>query len=81
MESRIEKVMRSVFGISSSQKIDLDSSPESISGWDSLRHIQLVVSLEEEFDVQFTDGELTDLISIRKIKEILGQKKEMDQKV
>ena len=81
MESRIEKVMRSVFGISSSQKIDLDSSPESISGWDSLRHIQLVVSLEEEFDVQFTDGELTDLISIRKIKEILGQKKERDQKV
>tara|TARA_Y100001970_G_C14158315_1_gene816967 strand:+ start:521 stop:748 length:228 start_codon:yes stop_codon:yes gene_type:complete len=74
MESRIEKVMRSVFGISGSQKIDLDSSPESISGWDSLRHIQLVVSLEEEFDVQFTDGELTDLISIRKIKGILEQK-------
>ena len=31
---------------------------EDVPQWDSLRHMQVVVALEDEFDISFTDEEL-----------------------
>ena len=74
IELRIEAVMRSVFGMDELDEISSESSPQTISNWDSLRHIQLVVSLEEEFDLTFTDGEITDLISFKSISNTITKK-------
>ena len=71
---RIKSVMRSVFGMDDNDEISSESSPQTISNWDSLRHIQLVVSLEEEFDLTFTDGEITDLISFKSISNTITKK-------
>tara|TARA_B100001123_G_C14842081_1_gene840520 strand:+ start:410 stop:652 length:243 start_codon:yes stop_codon:yes gene_type:complete len=75
IQSRIESVMRSVFGMENDDEISPDSSPQTISNWDSLRHIQLVVSLEEEFQLEFSDGEITQLVTPINIKEIIEEKK------
>lgn len=32
--------------------------PADVNGWDSLAHIQLVVAMEERFDVKFTSEEI-----------------------
>ena len=74
IELRIEAVMGSVFGMDELDEISSESSPQTISNWDSLRHIQLVVSLEEEFDLTFTDGEITDLISFKSIENTISKK-------
>jgi len=71
---RIKSVMRSVFGMDDNDEILSESSPQTISNWDSLRHIQLVVSLEEEFGLTFTDGEITDLISFKSISNTITKK-------
>ena len=51
-----------------------DSSPDTIEVWDSLRHINLVMTLEEEFGVQFSDNEIAELINVKLIIAVLMEK-------
>jgi acyl carrier protein len=40
------------------------STADSISSWDSLRHVLLVVALEEEFGIQFSGEQMEALQTI-----------------
>lgn len=52
-------------------KINEDSSPEDIDTWDSLNQINLVLALEEEFGVRFSDDQIVQMLSVRSIIETL----------
>lgn len=73
MENKIKEVMSSVLEIDISE-IDENSSPETIEKWDSLKQMNLVVALEEEFGIVFTDEELVQLINYKLIRLILQEK-------
>jgi acyl carrier protein len=73
LEDRIKNVMSAVFELPIDQITD-DSSPDNIDGWDSLKHMNLVVALEDEFDVQFTDDNIIELINMKLIKTVLLEK-------
>jgi len=73
MENRIKDVMAAVFEISK-KKISDDSSPDTIKSWDSLKHMNLVVALEEEFKIQLTDEEIVEMINYQLIKLIIKEK-------
>jgi acyl carrier protein len=73
IEERIKNVMSAVFEIAVN-KFDEDSSPDNIESWDSLNHMKLVVALEEEFNVQFTDVDITELINMKLIIAVLLEK-------
>ena len=49
VEGRIKNVMSAVFEIPVDQIKD-NSSLDTIESWDSLKHMNLVVALEEEFE-------------------------------
>ena len=70
IEDRIKNVMSAVFEISI-EEINDESSPDTIELWDSLRHLNLVIALEEEFNVQFTDDNLIELINLKLIKLVI----------
>ena len=70
LAERIKKVMSAVFEIPVEQ-ITEDSSPDNIGSWDSLKHMNLVVALEEEFEVEFTDDEILEMMNYALIKSIL----------
>ena len=40
------------------------SSPDTIASWDSLNHMNLVLALEEEFGIQFTDDQIMQLLTV-----------------
>ena len=48
-------------------EVSEQSSPETIASWDSLKHMNLIVALEEEFAVSFTDEEIMSLLSVELI--------------
>jgi acyl carrier protein len=73
MESRIKNVMAAVFEIDI-EDINEESSPDSIDNWDSLNLMNLVVSLEEEFDIQFDDMDIVEMLNFKLIVEIIKQK-------
>ena len=71
--ARIKNVISSVFEISESD-INDDSSPDTIESWDSLKHMNLIIALEEEFKVELTDNEILDMMNYKSIESIITGK-------
>jgi acyl carrier protein len=55
-------------------QLNEDSSPETIANWDSLKHMNLIMALEEKFAVAFSDEEIVDMLSVKSIVDILSKK-------
>ena len=70
--------MSAVFEISTGE-INDESSPDTIESWDSLKHMNMVVALEEEFNVQFTDDNIIELINMKLIKTVLLERLPADR--
>lgn len=73
MQNRIKQVMSNVLNISV-DSIKNSSSPDNIESWDSLKHMNLIIALEEEFEIQFNDSEIVDSMSYALILDILKNK-------
>jgi acyl carrier protein len=54
IDDRIRRILADVLDLDPSAIGD-DASPETFDQWDSLRHMNLLVALEEEFGVTFDD--------------------------
>ena len=73
MEDRIKNVMAAVFEIPAN-KINDHSSPDNILSWDSLKHMKLVIALEEEFEIEFEDDRIAEMLNYSSIKDIIIEK-------
>jgi len=51
-----------------------DSSPKNVALWDSVRQLNLVLALEQEFGVQFEPQEIATMTDIENIVSILRRK-------
>ena len=70
MEQRIKNVMSAVFEIPVN-KIKGNASPDTIESWDSLKHMNLVVALEEEFEIEFINDEINEMMNFAQVKSVL----------
>jgi len=57
------------------EKLDKNSSMDTVEKWDSLRHMNLVLALEEEFDISFTDEEIVEMLSVEIIIETMRNRR------
>ena len=62
IDDKIKNIMETVFK-TSVQEISDDSTPHSIKSWDSLKHINLIIALEEEFDLKLEEDEIAAMVS------------------
>jgi acyl carrier protein len=72
IEERIKNVMSLVFELPVEQIKD-DSSPDTIESWDSLKHMNLVIALEDEFNCEFADSETVEIVSYKLILVIITE--------
>ena len=70
MEDRIYRVVSEVFGVSINDVND-DASPDTIPAWDSMAHINLILSLEAEFDLSLSLEDGMEMLSVGLIRTIL----------
>jgi acyl carrier protein len=54
------------------EKLDRDSSRETLSQWDSLGHMHLMLALEDEFDIEFDDAEIATLNSAGALLDVVA---------
>jgi len=70
--TKIKAVLSTVFELSI-ENIDENSSSDSIENWDSLRHLNLIIALEEEFDVSIPDEEVGNLVNFKLIELVINE--------
>ena len=65
INAKLEKLLKKIFQI---DKISLDYSMDDIPEWDSFKHIELIIGLEQEFNIKLEYTDTTDMTSIPIIK-------------
>lgn len=70
--ARLKDIMAAVLEVDPSA-INDDASMDTVSSWDSLRHMNLVLALEEAFDVSFPDDDAANATSYQLIKLVLDE--------
>lgn len=65
IDSKLEKLLKETFEI---DKISLNFSMDDIPEWDSFKHIELIIGLEQEFGINLEYTDTTEMTSIPIIK-------------
>jgi acyl carrier protein len=63
---RVVRAVSQIMGVPEQQVTDT-SSADSLDSWDSLRHMNLMLALEEEFGVKFSDEQIMTMSSVKRI--------------
>ena len=72
MREQIKEVLKQVFKI---EHIKDDISQKTCDKWDSLNHLNLIIALEQRFDVSFEPEEIVEMQSLERIMSLLSQLK------
>ena len=72
MSERLFKVISQVLNVPLGE-INVESSPDTIESWDSLKHMNLVLAIEQEFNIQFKEEQIIDMLNVPLIIEFLKE--------
>jgi acyl carrier protein len=72
MESTLKSVMATVLGIPADAISD-DTSMDTVESWDSIKHMNLVLAIEEEFGVSIPDEDAANITSYPLIRLVLAE--------
>ncbi|MBA3660207.1 MAG: acyl carrier protein [Gammaproteobacteria bacterium] len=62
LEVRVKKILSQLFNVSENE-INDETSSDTVSKWDSLTHMNLIVALEDEFKISFTDEQMIEMLN------------------
>ena len=72
-EDLLKIIMSEIFKTDISN-ISTSTSQKTLSSWDSLAHLNLIIELEMKFDVDFEPDEISHMNSYESIKSVLKEK-------
>lgn len=70
MRKKIINIVSRVF----ETEVNENTDQKNCAAWDSLRHLNLIIELEDEFNISFEPEEIAQMKSIKKIEELLKDK-------
>ena len=65
LDARLEKILKEVFQV---EKIDLNFSMDEIPEWNSFKHYELIIAVENEFKIKLGITDTMEITSIPIIK-------------
>lgn len=72
-EKQVRAVMGKVLGVEEAE-ILADVSRKTLPRWDSLKHMNLMLALEDEFGIEFTDQEIAGIADLKTLIESVEEK-------
>ena len=73
IDARLQEIARDVFGDDSLVLTDSTKAVE-VSGWDSVGQVNFMLSVENEFGIEFSDDEFVGFADIGGLKRMLAEK-------
>jgi acyl carrier protein len=70
--ARLIEVAADVFGVPASA-LTADSSSETVDAWDSISHLNLMLAVEQTFDLRIEPEQMVELTSINRIAAVVGK--------
>lgn len=70
---RVEAIARSVFG-KDDLHLSRETTADDVDEWDSLSHMQLIMSVEREFGMRFSATDLAGLVNLGDLLDIAAAK-------
>ena len=70
---KLRQVIADIFEVDVAT-INEESSKDTIDTWDSIHQMNLIFAIEEAFDINLSDSEVVQLLSVKEIKRILETK-------
>lgn len=69
----LTEIFRTLFN---NPELNLDDElvATDVPGWDSFNHINLIINIEEEFEVKFTNDEVAKMQNVGDLKRIMSHK-------
>ncbi len=77
MYKKVFNVVSQIIGVSV-ESLNEESSRGTVEYWDSLKHMNIILALEEEFNISFSDEEITKINSIHDIINVFKKKGVLD---
>jgi acyl carrier protein len=62
IEQRVRGILAEVLGLDPNE-VGEDTSPDTVKAWDSLQHLTIVLSIEEEFEIQLGEEDTLAVVS------------------
>lgn len=73
MDAKVENLLSEVLQMPASDITD-DLTMKDVDAWDSLKHMELIVALEQGFEVQLSFDEIVAMQSVSAIKRVLRER-------
>ena len=73
MDEKVEGLLAEVLQIPAATITD-ELAMKDMDVWDSLKHMELIVSLEQSFGIQFSFDDIVAMQSVREIKRVLSER-------
>lgn len=74
MENKIIEIATQVLGQTEGE-VTLDTNIENTHNWDSLRHMMLILEVEEHFNIKMSIDEINDITDMKTLVSIVSKYK------
>ncbi len=70
---KLTKIFQDVFD-EDSIKVTPELSAKDVDGWDSLTHVQLILTVQKAFKIQFTSSEIRKFERVGDLVKVIGER-------
>jgi acyl carrier protein len=70
---QVRQIGADIFNVTVDE-VTAETSPATVASWDSLQHLNLVLALEQAFDVEFAPEEIEQMVSVGQIVSLVEEK-------
>lgn len=75
MRSKVYETFSGIMGVKP-DALDDAMSPETLAAWDSFKHMNLVMALEDDFGIRLSDDDVVAMLSLGDIVDVVNQRLE-----
>ena len=72
MEQKLLNLLSDTLGVPVNE-LNIDSSTETVANWDSLKHMNVIFAVEDEFSITIPDEKLSETTSVISLLTIIQQ--------